>query len=57
MDAHTYALGIAYTENQIAAAGLVSRYAVTLENARNSATSASVRAGLDKPLGVVDRCG
>ena len=52
LDAHTYALGFAYTQEQIDAAGLVNRYTVTMEDAQNPATSASVLARLDKPLGV-----
>jgi alpha-beta hydrolase superfamily lysophospholipase len=52
LDAHAPAIGFAYTEAQIRSAGLVPRYTVTMALALGGERSASILAGLDRPLGV-----
>jgi alpha-beta hydrolase superfamily lysophospholipase len=51
LDAHTYAVGFAYSPEQVAA-GLVNRYTTTMAIAQNPSTSAAVLASIHKPVGV-----
>jgi alpha-beta hydrolase superfamily lysophospholipase len=52
LDAHTYAVSFAYTQEQIDRAGLVSRYTTTMAIAQNADESATILAGTHKPVGV-----
>jgi alpha-beta hydrolase superfamily lysophospholipase len=52
LDAHTDALGFAYTKEQIAGAGLINRYTVTMALAQNPSTSAAVLKDINKPIAV-----
>jgi alpha-beta hydrolase superfamily lysophospholipase len=52
LDAHTYAVSFAYTQEEINRAGLVSRYTTTMAIAQNAADSATILAGTHKPVGV-----
>jgi alpha-beta hydrolase superfamily lysophospholipase len=51
VDAHTYAVGFAYTKQQVAS-GLVPRYTTTMARAQDADGSASILAGIRKPIGV-----
>jgi alpha-beta hydrolase superfamily lysophospholipase len=52
LDAHTYAVSFAYTQEDIHRAGLVSRYTTTMATAQNAGDSAGILAGTHKPVGV-----
>jgi alpha-beta hydrolase superfamily lysophospholipase len=52
LDAHTYAVSFAYSQEEIDRAGLVSRYTTTMGIAQNAADSAEILAGTHKPVGV-----
>jgi alpha-beta hydrolase superfamily lysophospholipase len=52
LDAHTYAVSFAYTQEQINRARLVSRYTTTMAIAQNADESARILAGTRKPVGV-----
>lgn len=52
LDAHTYAVSFAYTQEEITRAGLVSRYTTTMAIAQNAGDSATILAGTHKPVGV-----
>jgi alpha-beta hydrolase superfamily lysophospholipase len=52
LDAHAPAVGFAYTDAQIHLAGLVPRYTVSMALALSGERSASILAGLDRPVGV-----
>jgi pimeloyl-ACP methyl ester carboxylesterase len=52
LDAHTYAVSFAYSQEEINRAGLVSRYTTTMAIAQNADDSATILAGTHKPVGV-----
>jgi alpha-beta hydrolase superfamily lysophospholipase len=52
VDAHTYAVGFAYTKQEVASSGLVDRYTTTMAIAQDASRSASILAGIHKPVGV-----
>ena len=52
LDAHAYAVSFAYTPEEIARAGLISRYTTTMAMAQNAGDSAAILAGTHKPVGV-----
>jgi alpha-beta hydrolase superfamily lysophospholipase len=52
LDAHTYAVSFAYTQEQIDRARMVSRYTTTMAIAQNADHSATILAGTHKPVGV-----
>ena len=52
LDAHTYAVSFAYTQDQIDRVGMVSRYTTTMAAAQNAGDSAAILAGTHQPVGV-----
>jgi alpha-beta hydrolase superfamily lysophospholipase len=52
LDAHTYAVSFAYTQEQISRARMVSRYTTTMAVAQNAGDSATILAATHKPVGV-----
>jgi alpha-beta hydrolase superfamily lysophospholipase len=52
LDAHTYAVGFAYTQEEIDRVGMVSRYTTTMAIAQDAGDSAAVLARTQQPVGV-----
>jgi alpha-beta hydrolase superfamily lysophospholipase len=52
LDAHTYAVSFAYTQDEIDRVGMVSRYTTTMAAAQNAGDSATILAGTHQPVGV-----